>query len=470
MPFGWLLLAGALAGAPAWAGPPAPGDPQAAPSDEAAELRARLAEQEAELARQRARLDALEGQAAAPAVDPAAPVADPAAAAPAEAQPWNVLQAGGFKLRLYGFLRADAIYDDSRMDSIRGPGYVRSEDPDAPASVGAGGKDREALAFHPRATRVGLELEGPALDVLGGLETSGRLEIDFFGGGFSESREALRLRLGYVKLSQGDLALTLGQDWDLIGPLRPSINLAQGILWGAGNVGDRRPQARLDWTPELGPGQLTLQVSAGLSGAINQRDLDAPGTSGAGYLDGETSGLPCLEGRLAYELDLGEGRSLTLGAWGAGEWEHADTAIAGERRFAAWIAGADLKLVAVKDHVWVQAEGWAGANADDFRGGIFQGINTANGRRIRSRGGWVELGLSPCAEYTAIFGYANDDPFDSDLSASGGRRSNQVAYFANRLRFGPLELGLDYEYWATLYRGFSGGRNQRVMSYVALHF
>ena len=49
---------------------------------------------------------------------------------------WNELTAGTSKLRFYGFLRLDLYYNDSRPNNTQTIGYIRSEDPAAPASIG----------------------------------------------------------------------------------------------------------------------------------------------------------------------------------------------------------------------------------------------------------------------------------------------------------------------------------------------
>ncbi len=441
--------------------PPAPG----APSD----LRAELARQAEALARQQAELDRLRQRVAR--LDVEDDAAGGAAQVPAQgpALAWNELEAGGLRLRLYGFLRADAIYDESRMNDPRNPIFVRSEDPAAPPGVGAR-KDRGGFIVHPRATRLGLAAEGPPLEALGGAEPEGRVEVDFFGPGFSESREALRLRLAYVTLAWGDLTLLLGQDWDVISPLRPTINVAQGgDLWGAGNLGDRRPQARLRWTPEVGPGRLSLEVAAGMTGVIDGRDLDPPGSPGAGILDGESARVPGLQARAGYRVPLWTGGELCLGAWAWGAWERPDRATSGRRDYAGWVAGGDLELVVIERRLWVRAEAWGGDLLDDVRGAVLQGIDPTTGRTIRARGGWVELAVAPLEPYTVILGGAVDDPFDGDLPRAG-RAANRVVYLAQRVRMGPLELGLDLEHWETRFVGLRAGRNERVMAYAALVF
>ena len=80
---------------------------------------------------------------------------------------WNELTLGKSKFRLYGFLRLDAIYDDSRPNNTQIPAYIRSEDPAAPAAI-ASAPNSEDLTIHPRLSRFGLDFFGPEIAPLGG--------------------------------------------------------------------------------------------------------------------------------------------------------------------------------------------------------------------------------------------------------------------------------------------------------------
>src|SRR5262245_20420918 len=184
-------------------------------------------------------------------------------------------------LRFYGFLRADAIFDDSRPNNTQTIAFILSEDPSAPASFGAP-NNSEDLTIHPRLTRFGFDLDGPTVSGIGGPKVTGKVEIDFYNNGLqgqSESREAIRMRHAYLKLTWGQWCFLGGQTWDVISPIWPIVN-ADLVMWGAGNLGDRRPQFRLERVPKPGEGGLILQGECGLTGADDNADLDAPGTFG----------------------------------------------------------------------------------------------------------------------------------------------------------------------------------------------
>jgi hypothetical protein len=444
--------------------PPTPTPvPEAPPPDDATRL-AELERMQAELQR---RLDALDAERA----------AEAQAEAEAEAQGgpvmrWNEYSAFGHRIKFTGFLRCDAIYDDSRPNNTQVIGFVLSEDPNAPrngAAAFGSKKDREDLTIHPRHTRFGFDYDGPIVEALGGMKLTGKLEFDLYTAAFSESRQAIRLRHAYARMAWGDFNILAGQTSDLISPLYPIAN-PDLAMWGAGNLGDRRPQFRATYRPAVGPGTLEVAGMVGLTGADDASDIDLPGVYGAGYRDGETSGLPTLQARVAYELPMFEKEKLVIGAGVHGAWEDPDRTIQGHAIFKSWAVALDVLVPIYLNYLWVKGEAWQGSNVDDVRGAIFQGINTTTGRTIDARGGWIELGIRPGTDWFAIsFGYSTDQPDDSDLPA-GGRAANKIAYVATRYTFGPLTLGLDYMYWVTEYNQFHAGRDNRVQAFVQFNF
>jgi len=396
---------------------------------------------------------------------------DELVAASKDALRWKDLSASASKLRFYGHLRLDAIYDDSRPSNTQTIGWVLSEDGDAPPGVGAGGKNRSDLTIHPRLTRLGLDVDGGTISALGNAAVTGKLEIDFYNSGLagqSESRSAIRMRHAWAKLAWGDFSVLAGQTADVISPLYPVVN-PDLVMWGAGNLGDRRPQFRPEFSTPVGEGRLLFQGEIGLTGADDNQDLDSPGSYGAGYRDGETSGLPTLQARTALRTPILGMKDLEAGLWVHRAWENPDERIAGETRFDSEAYGFDVTIPIHEDVVWLKGEGFAGTNVDDVRGGIFQGINRATGDTIDSMGGWIEVSVKPVSWYTVSAGYSTDDPDNDDLAA-GGRAANKIWYLGNRFRFSPVEFGIDYLHWTTEYVGFSDGTDNRVQAYVSYQF
>ena len=110
-------------------------------------------------------------------VTPPAPTPAPPPTAGAEAPPdsgfvkWNELVTGKSKFKLYGFLRGDMIYDDSRpggngANSSLVPAFILSENGYGGAANLAPSRNHENILFHPRLSRVGMDFTGPTIDAL----------------------------------------------------------------------------------------------------------------------------------------------------------------------------------------------------------------------------------------------------------------------------------------------------------------
>lgn len=360
------------------------------------------------------------------------------------------------KFQLYGFVRLDMVHDTSRPNNTQLPGWILSED----ETVNRDSTDD--FTMHPRLTRLGLDFDGGAVEPLGGAKVGGKIEIDFYGGG-SESRAGLRMRHAYLTLKKDAWQLLAGQTQDLISPLNPVVN-NDLVMWGAGNLGDRRPQLRVEYDPELDCGQLFVQAMAGLTGAIDAKDLD-----GNTFRDGETSGKPTVQGRLAYRVPLSEKGKLEVGVWGHRSEDDPDSSFAGESSFRSQAVGADVVVPLWEDRLWIKGEVWTGENLTDVRGGIFQGVNATTGDEIEAQGGWVELGWKATQTLTVYAGWSIDDPKDTDVGA-GGRAKNRIGYAALRWDLSPVEIGIEYLRWTTEFVGLDDGTDDRVGAFIAYKF
>lgn len=360
------------------------------------------------------------------------------------------LEVGKSRLEFYGFVRLDAIFDDSRPNHPQFPSFILSEDPQV------GPRDNSSSNLHPRLTRFGFNLKSSKIDGLGGSLT-GKVEIDFQNGG-SESRQAVRLRHGFLQLKWDRWSLLAGQTWDAFSPLYPTVN-SDSLMWNAGNLGDRRPQLRFAYASE--EATFSFVGGLGLTGAIDSQDLD-----GDGIRDGDDAALPNLQTRIGISGPGGKGWALGLsGHYGE---EETQSPIAGQSNFASYSANLDYRFD-LSAAVSLKGEIWTGQDLSDFRGGIGQGVNTVTGEEIESAGGWAELGFKVTKVYGLYLGYTLDNPRDGDVP-SGGRIENRAVYLVNRFRFDPFLLGIDYLNWRTEYRDLDAGEDNRFNLYLAYNF
>lgn len=354
------------------------------------------------------------------------------------------------RMDFYGFLRLDTLFDTGLTNFATVPFYVNS--PDDPNKKGTGDQQ---ITIHPRNSRFGVNFSWERSSKW---NVTGKLEVDWHNtyNITPESRPAPRIRLAYIQLQRKDYSLLLGQTWDVISPLLPSPN-DDSVLWNAGNLGDRRPQIRLSYAPKDKPVSWTLAL--GLTGAVDAKDLD-----GNKVRDGEDSGLPNVQCRLAWKSE-----NLTLGLWGHYAWERTVKPIGGGTNFNSHSLGLDLQWeIAPK---WaLRGEVWTGRNLSDFRGGVAQGVNASLGREIASKGGWLELGYDVSPKHRIAVGYAIDDPNDGDVP-DGGRTKNFVWYLHNRFKLSDeVVLGVNYLFWTTKWKGLATGTNHRIGVFIQRNF
>lgn len=379
-----------------------------------------------------------------------------AAATPATRQdvmPRQVLAGHDSSIGFYGFIRFDAIFDDSRSDAIQTPTFIRSEAP--------GTSNQDAFNFHPRLTRFGFNYQGPRLGGDRGAKLGGKIEVDFQNGG-RESRQVMRMRHAFMTLDWEQTRLLVGQTWDIISPLYPTVN-NDTMMWNAGNLGDRRPQVRGRIARALASGdKLTFEAGIGLSGAIDRQDLDSNGVR-----DGDDGLLQNLQARLAYARG-GSDQRWTIGLSGHFGREQTQVPIAGENRFDS--SSLSLDFAGRWGRFGLKGEAWIGSNLDDFRGGIGQGVNVMTGREIDAAGGWLEAGLEVTQVHSIYLGFTTDDPSDADLPA-GGRSKNEVWYLVQRFRLARSFLvGIDYLNWRTEFQGLPAGEDNRFNLYLVYNF
>ncbi len=370
----------------------------------------------------------------------------------ADNSPHPVTTASREQVGFYGFLRLDSMWDSEQPSNSQIPFFVQS-----PSNANVGGRGNTTMSMHPRLSRLGWSLAAPP-QLLKATNVTGKFEIDFANGyGLTpESRPLPRIRHAYLQLQRGANNLLFGQTWDLISPLFPSPN-EDTLMWNAGNLGDRRAQVR--YTNETPSRPFSAAIALGLTGAIDAKDLDANAVR-----DGEDSGAPNVQARLGWKV-----KSTNIGLWGHYAWEGLTKPVVGRRQFTSDSLGLDLtqKLGSKMD---LRGELWLGQNLSDFRGGIGQGVNVAAGSEIRSHGGWIELGLQTTPVHRIAMGYTEDNPVDADIPA-GGRLKNYSIFLHNRWKVhGNIEVGANYLYWLTSWKGLASGIDHRFNAFVQHNF
>jgi len=281
-----------------------------------------------------------------------------------------------------------------------------------------------------------------------------KIEVDFQNGG-KESRALLRMRHAYFVLAIKQFELLGGQTWDLLAPLYPGAN-SDGMMWNAGNLGDRHPQVRLTFSQPVGAGSLSLATAATMTGAVDNQDLDDNGE-----LDGFAAATPGLQARIGMEYPLRPHAPLKIGVWGGWGREETQMPFAGKTAFESWVTGFDLSLPLI-DGLLLEGEGWLGENLSDLRGGIGQSINPSTGEEISAMGGWAQVQARATKSWRFFAGLAADSPKRAEVPV-GGRTFNIAGFAVTRFRpWKAFEIGLEYLYWVTEYRDLKRGVDNRV--------
>jgi hypothetical protein len=350
-----------------------------------------------------------------------------------------------FKFSPYGYIKLDASYDDSAVINGDYVIYVPSE-----ATV----KNDNEFNMTARQTRLGMAIAAPDFQ---DWQIKGRVEIDFYGDGpvLHENKSEMMMRHAFLEFRKGSFRILAGQTWDVISPLNPyTLNYTAG--WAAGNIGYRRPQIRFSYnTGKDDPMTISTELAfTRTSGLINE-NLDSGSKN-----DGEDSGIPTIQGRIALTTEL-FGRSKSVfgisGHYGEEEVDWAGS----ETDMKSWSVNLDF-IIPLYDYFTLTGEAFIGENLDDYFGGVLQGINAVTQSEIRSKGVWAQIGFKPGNKWQYNTGFGLDDPDNKDINDY--MRDKNSFYFINALfNLTPfLTLGLEYSYWTTNYLNLGAARDNRL--------
>lgn len=352
-------------------------------------------------------------------------------------------------IQLYGYLKLDAAYDTSRINNGNYAKWVESESTN---------DNDDQFNMTANETRLGMRINGPDN---GRMKTSGRVEVDFYGGG-DENKSRMMMRHAYFKLDwpESRFNIIAGQTSDVISPLVPST-LNYSVCWWTGNIGYRRPQIR--FTKEMSIKEnIDLKLEGAFARTIGRDDAVA---APAGTESGEDAGSPSLQGRASLRLPLLSEKQATIGISGHWGKEEYDIATTGRNTdFKTWSLNMDFSQP-VNDKLAIKAEIFTGENLDAYLGGIGQGVTTTGLNQyeeISSSGGWIAASLGPWRNRRFNVGLAMDDAGSSDINA--GDRTLNRSVFGNMICAlnEQTDVGFELSHWRTEYRGPGDGQSLRA--------
>jgi hypothetical protein len=332
----------------------------------------------------------------------------------------------------YGFMRLDAIYNDSRFNHPHYPNYVLLTD-----------SPQNEQHLHPRLSRLGIDIKSGAVEGISGLKLSGKLEIDFQNGG-SESRQLIRMRHAYGEATLGSFSLLFGQSWQVASRLYPMAN-ADSMMWGAGNAGDRSPQLRMTFQTGIGEfATITTEAAAMMPNSIDKKDVD-----GDKLLDGANAGVPAFQGRVAASIKGWTNAPIHLAA----ALHSSQDKVEGDKTYDSQGVFAEFSLPLITNYT-LRGEWFTGKNLSDVRAGIGQGVRSGN--EINTTGFWGEFVAAPTPWLKLATGYGQDDPARKDLVPTAdapARVLNTATWAVAQVRpADDFRVGLEYLRYETTWQ------------------
>jgi len=356
-------------------------------------------------------------------------------------------------IQLYGYIKLDAAYDTSRVDTGNFARWVESE---------SDNDDDSQFNMTARETRLGALISGPQDDQL---KTSGRVEIDFYEGG-AENKPRIMMRHAYLNIlwPEDKFSILAGQTSDVISPLYPST-INYSVCWWVGNIGYRRPQIRL--TKELALGEsVNLKLEGALARTVGISDTFTTDS-------GADAGYPGVQGRVGLTFPSLAHKPTTIGVSAHVAREEYDTSASGDsKHFDSWSANLDVTQP-INEWLTIKGELFTGENLSAYLGGIGQGVNIDTFTEIGSRGGWIAAALGPWDKWRFNVGFSADDVDGDDLRAmTGDKRTYNRSIFANTLYSlnKSTQIGFELSQWRTDYQGKDDGDSLRAQGALIYRF
>jgi hypothetical protein len=376
-------------------------------------------------------------------------------------------------VQFYGYIKADASYDDSTTTPGNYVKWVDSETGVPSTSYGTANKNDNEFNMTANETRFGFKIKAPDT---GRYAVSGQAEWDLYGENSvsNENKAEFMTRHAFITVQDIDTGWSLlaGQTWDVVAPLNPRT-LSYTVLWWAGNYGYRRPQIRVEKAYHAANGQV-FSVAGAVARTIGSGTTLNTDT-------GADKGYPMLQGRVAWTFPFINGLGSTVGLSGHfGEEEYdLSTTPSQEETVSTWSTCLDVTMP-VCETVSFKGELYRGSNLGQLLGGIGYGVddstNVSTGpEEVHNYGGWVAAAYDPANPWSYNVGYGFSKNAQEDVDRVNNMHISPTSY-ANRLRnscwFGNAiydfnkhaSAGVELSRWVTEYNGasFADGRAWRA--------
>lgn len=355
------------------------------------------------------------------------------------------------KFKLFGFVSTTGFWQDQQFL------FGNGQNAELPLPKGPGTSSRSGIDV--RNTRVWLTVSSP--DLAGGWNIGGRIEADFFGGfngsgPYSSSQETPRLRQAYftVKSPNGRTSVQVGQQWELIFPIKSVpkslTHIAFPLGFATGMIGWRFPGVVLHQylnNPQNGGAAVRLDVG------IFSGQWDGPGSNTNFDTAGNVGFRPQYEARLNVSdgdwdfYGAGYYSSQNLEDMPAGAPSHSTLSSWVAELGGAWHPGPWSLVAAIYDGRAI--------------GQIFGAM--AQFGDIEDHGGFVQGGYSFTKHWHLYASYSIDKPNTDDVIrwmkfGSSGRLKGQQGALDLIYTSGPFGVGVEFMH--AILRETTNGKNR----------
>lgn len=371
---------------------------------------------------------------------------------------------GTSRLKIFGQFSAIGLFSTDRPFSAGLPLLLLPPSPY--------GLNTNTFDLHARQTNIGASFSGP--EVLGftpgaffpGFIQNDNLTSDAYG---------LLPYNAYGELKTEQWRIAAGLQSDVFNPQSPTI-ISLGKLYGSGNTGSFRGQARIEHFFKPNDGfQFTTQVAVSepVSTIVtgNQRLV-------------EDNGWPNVEGRIATGIgqieELAGGRNQPRAEFGmsgvVGQLRTSrlitaptDPEVPTRAVVNTWGLGFDGQW-AVNDRFGFAGELFVGQGLGEYNGGVLQSFNSKTFQPIRTRGGWGEAYVYFTDQLHLHTGYGIDAPLEQDLAPTQFAR-NQT-YFSNLVWDASkvLQFSFEVDYRKTNYIAFQNAKGLVFLTQMLWRF
>ncbi len=371
--------------------------------------------------------------------------AEPGKASPPPAAPDNKTAISSFDIKLYGFIKLEAVHDNTEV--VKGDWMLYANKGNTPQA------NQEVFTMNARHSRMGMKIGGPTVGSKGKIQ--GLVEVDF-AGGFPNSSTAARspilnLRHAWLEIAYPKWQARFGQDWALIsGPFPNTTSFV--VNGGSGNLWMRFPQISLTYKAD--PMKFAVSINRPMAGNVKYEEYAAGDLDPVD--DGERSGAPWIMGRTWFTK--GKHTVSISGHYGQ---ELINDLSAKSHRTNTYSLNGDL--VSKFGRFGITTRAFYGANLNSFLGGILQGYITdsTSVTNIEAIGGWSQVSCDFSSAWVGVVGFGLDDPVNDNLT-TGMRSQNRVIYGNITFKIQKaVELVFETEHLKTSYLNAKTGDNLR---------